>query len=130
MTASWMVYWFWASQKFNSYFADFWQVKNLLVIPYFFTYWLPKHPVFWFTSLFSTHSVRLPLATYPWLCSTCVTYRTPCHAIGHHLHHIPAFNVISHSSMSYCQVLRPILYFQLSSLQSDSQLCPNPYIRK
>ena len=29
------------------------------------------------------HSVRLPLVTYPLLCSTCVTYRTPCHAIGH-----------------------------------------------
>ena len=30
-----------------------------------------------------TQSVRLPLVTYPSLCSTCVTYRTPCHAIGH-----------------------------------------------
>ena len=32
---------------------------------------------------FPTQSVRLPLATYPSLCSTCVTYRTLCHAIGH-----------------------------------------------
>ena len=32
---------------------------------------------------FPTQSVRLPLVTYPSLCSTCVTYRTPCHAIGH-----------------------------------------------
>ena len=32
---------------------------------------------------FPTQSVRLPLLTYPSLCSTCVTYRTPCHAIGH-----------------------------------------------
>ena len=32
---------------------------------------------------FSTQSVRLPLVTYPSLCSTCVTYRTLCHAIGH-----------------------------------------------
>ena len=30
-------------------------------------------------------SVRSPLVTYPSLCSTCVTYRTPCHAIGHHV---------------------------------------------
>ena len=32
---------------------------------------------------FPTQSVKLPLVTYPSLCSTCVTYRTLCHAIGH-----------------------------------------------
>ena len=32
---------------------------------------------------FPTQSVRLPLVTYPSLCSTCVTYRTPCHVISH-----------------------------------------------
>ena len=32
---------------------------------------------------FPTQSVMLPLVTYPSLCSTCVTYRTLCHAIGH-----------------------------------------------
>ena len=32
---------------------------------------------------FLTHSVRLPLVTYLSLCSTCVTYRTLCHGIGH-----------------------------------------------
>ena len=46
------------------------------------TYWLPKHPVFLFT-LALTQSVRLPMVTYPSLCSTCVTYWTLCHAIGH-----------------------------------------------
>ena len=30
-------------------------------------------------------AVRLTMVTYPSLCSTCVTYRTPCHAIGHQL---------------------------------------------
>ena len=30
-----------------------------------------------------TQSVRPPMATYPSLCSTCVTYGTPCHARGH-----------------------------------------------
>ena len=30
-----------------------------------------------------TQSVRLPVVTYHSLYSTCVTYRTPCHAIGH-----------------------------------------------
>ena len=45
--------------------------------------WLFRLPVFWFTSLFATQSVRLPLVTYLSLCSTCVTYRTPCHSIGH-----------------------------------------------
>ena len=34
-------------------------------------------------SPFPTQPVRLPLVTYPSLCSTCMTYRTPCHAIGH-----------------------------------------------
>ena len=33
--------------------------------------------------LILTQSVRLPVVTYPSLCSTCVDYRTPCHAIGH-----------------------------------------------
>ena len=32
---------------------------------------------------FPTQSVRLHLVTYPSLCSTCVTYRMQCHAIGH-----------------------------------------------
>ena len=32
---------------------------------------------------FTTQSVRLPLVTYSSLCSTCVTYRMLCHAIGH-----------------------------------------------
>ena len=36
-------------------------------------------------SPFPTQSVRLPLVTYPSLCSTCVTYRTLCHAIGHQM---------------------------------------------
>ena len=48
----------------------------------YFTYWLPKHPVFWF-NLTLTQPVRLSMVTYPSLCSTCVTYRTLCHAIGH-----------------------------------------------
>ena len=33
-----------------------------------FIYWFPKHPVLLFTL---TQSVRLPMVTYPWLCSTC-----------------------------------------------------------
>ena len=32
---------------------------------------------------FQTQSVRLPLVTYPSLCSTSVTYRMLCHATGH-----------------------------------------------
>ena len=36
-----------------------------------------------FSPPFLTQSVRLPLVTYPSLCSTCVTYRTLCNAIGH-----------------------------------------------
>ena len=52
--------------------------------PLLFGYWLPKHPVFWFTSLFPTQSVRPPLTTYSSLCSTG-TYRTLCHARVHRL---------------------------------------------
>ena len=48
----------------------------------YFTYWLPKRPVFLFI-LTLTQSVRLPKVTYPSLCSPCVTYGTLCHAIGH-----------------------------------------------
>ena len=51
--------------------------------PLLFTYWLLKYPVFWLT-YFPTQSVRLPtLVTYFSLCSTCATYRTPCHFIDH-----------------------------------------------
>ena len=38
---------------------------------------------FFDSPLFPTQSVRLSLVTYPSLCSTYVTYRTPCHSIGH-----------------------------------------------
>ena len=38
---------------------------------------------FFYSPPFPTQSVRSPLVTYPSLCSTCVTYRTLCHAIGH-----------------------------------------------
>ena len=51
-----------------------WLLKQLLL----FTYWLPKHPVFWFTTLFPTQSVRPPLATYSSLCSTSVNCRMLC----------------------------------------------------
>ena len=37
----------------------------------------------WILSTISTKLVRPTLATYPSLCITCVTYRTPHHAIGH-----------------------------------------------
>ena len=53
-------------------------LKELLL----FTYWLVRHPDFWFIPI-PTLSVRLPLVTYPSLCSNCVTYRTQCHSIGH-----------------------------------------------
>ena len=88
----------------------------------YFTYWLPKHLVFWFT-LTLTQSVRLPMVTYPSLCSTCVTYGTLCHAIGHQVLPTPA-SVIPHPSVNYRQVFRPILYFQPSPSQSDSRLYP------
>ena len=101
-----------------------------LGIPYFFTCWLPKHPVFWFTPLFSIQPVRLPLATYLWLYSTCVTYRTSCYTIGHQVLPTSAFNVIPRPSMSYRKVFRPILYFQPSSSQSDLRLCINPNLAK
>ena len=48
----------------------------------YFTHWLPKHPVFLFT-LTLIQSVRLPMFTYPSLCSPCVTYATLCHTISH-----------------------------------------------
>ena len=54
--------------------------------------WLPVLFFFFFECLgiqffnslpFLTQSVRLPLVTYPSLCSTYATYGTLCHAIGH-----------------------------------------------
>ena len=60
----------------------------------YFTYWLPKHLVFWFT-LTLTQSVRLPMVTYPSLCSTCVTYEMLCHTRGHQVLLAPAFNSLT-----------------------------------
>ena len=44
-----------------------------------------KAPRFIIHLLILTQSVRLPAVIYHSLCSTCVTYRTPCHATGHQL---------------------------------------------
>ena len=49
-------------------------------------YWLPKHPVFWFTPFLNT-VIQATSGYYSSLCSTCVTYGTPCHARGHQ--HLP-----------------------------------------
>ena len=51
--------------------------------PLLFTYWLLRHPDFLIHPPFPTQSVRLPLVTYSSLCSTFMTYRMPCPAIGH-----------------------------------------------
>ena len=48
-----------------------------------FAYWLHRRPDFLIHLPIPTHSVRPPLVTYTSLCSTYVTYRTPCHAINH-----------------------------------------------
>ena len=69
-----------------------------------------------------TLSVRSPMATYPSLCSTCVTYGTPCHARGHQV--LPTHPVIPHSPVDYHRVFTPILYSQPSPAQSDSRLTP------
>ena len=72
-----------------------------------------------------TQSVRPPMATYPSLCSTCVTYGMPCHTRGHQV--LPNHTVIPHSPVDYRRVFTPILYFQPSPAQSDSRLTPPPF---
>ena len=60
----------------------------LLSIAYFS--WLFRHPLYLFTPFPNTF--RLPLITYPGLCSTCVSYMTLCHASGHQVpptQHLP-----------------------------------------
>ena len=71
-----------------------------------------------------TESVRLPMVTYPSLYSTCVTYGTRCHAIGHQVLPTPA-SVIPHPSLNYRQVFRPILYFQPTLPQPQLQPLPS-----
>ena len=46
-----------------------------------FAYWCLGIQFFYSSSYPNT--VRAPLVTYPSLCSICVTYSKPCHAIGH-----------------------------------------------
>ena len=62
------------------------------------------------------------MATYPSLCSPCVTYGTLCHTIGHQV--LPTHLVIPHPPVDYRRVFTPILYFQPSPAQSDSRLTP------
>ena len=85
MTATWMATAPWMAAPWMAAF-DLKSLQNslrrnrILRQPLLFVYWLPKHPV----SLFNlTQSVRPPMVTYPSFCSTCVTYETLCHAIGH-----------------------------------------------
>ena len=74
------------SLALHSGFSDLWgsppALSSTLALG-FFCFWMLRHPVFKFTSLFLTQSVRLSLVTYPSLCSTYVTYRMPCHASGY-----------------------------------------------
>ena len=68
-------------------FSDLWRsVLALSSTPTAFGYLLfliVQASSFLIHSLSLTQSVRLPLGTYHSLCSTCVSYRTPCHASGH-----------------------------------------------
>ena len=76
MAASWMV----ASNLYKTLLGE----TGCLSKPYFLLTGSSGIQVFDSPS-YPTQSVRLPLVTYPSLCSTCETYRTLCHAIGHHV---------------------------------------------
>ena len=88
----------------------------------YFTYWLPKRPVFLFI-LTLTQSVRLPKVTYPSLCSPCVTYGTLCHAIGHQvlstLASVIPHRLLCHVSDTPPWLLRPVKASTRSELYSD-----------
>ena len=96
MAAFRMVYWHWACLVVI--FTDFEQAKKLTVFGWLlFTLSIRKtplgepgclgNPYFLLTGCLSIHflihpffppqSVRSPLATYPWLCRTCVIYQKP-----------------------------------------------------
>ena len=62
-------------KNISSHFANFKQVQNISC-----HFGDLKVLVFWFTP---TQSVRPPLVIYPSLCSTCISYRTPCYSIVH-----------------------------------------------
>ena len=94
----------------------------------YFTHWLPNHPVFWFTL---TQSVRLPVVTYPSLCSPCVTYGTLCHAIGHQVLPTTAFKVIPHSSWAIARFLDPSHFILSAQLVAEwFATLPQPYLGK
>ena len=103
-------YWPWTSQKISSrlptlssskIISGFERVKKLVVILvtfkppltetrglgnlYLLFFSLLKRPVFDSPVISPTQLVRQSLATYSSLPSTCVTYRTSCHAIGQQL---------------------------------------------
>ena len=69
-----------ASQTYEG-LRQFWALPRLFSVAYFS--WLFRHLIYLLTLLFPTQLVRQPLVTYSWLCSTCVSYMTPCHASSH-----------------------------------------------
>lgn len=78
----------------------------------FLIFSLFRDAVFLFTHFHSTvkvplgnHSVRLPLVTYPSLCSTCVTYLTPCHASDNQIILAETFSRKAEASLQVSRIL-------------------------
>ena len=65
----------------------------------FFFFWMLGHPLFLFNFTPQVQSVRLPMVTYPLLCSPCVTFGMPCHASGHKVLPTPLSHLLSHPSL-------------------------------
>ena len=88
--------------------------------PLLFAYWLPRHPVFLIYLPIPKQSVRPPLVTYHSLCSTSVTYRTPCHAIGHQVlptQHLPREAEDFPRGDKYFKHVPPLTYLTYFSLK-------------
>ena len=65
----------------------------------YFFFWMLGHPLFLFNFTPQVQSVRLPMVTYPLLCSPCVTFGMPCHASGHKVLPTPLSHLLSHPSL-------------------------------
>ena len=65
-----------------------------------------------FLAISTTELVKPPLLTYPLLCSTCVTYGTPCHARGQR-HFPPNPVIVSATNLRERFLLSGVIYLAL-----------------
>ena len=126
--------WLWARQKIGSvwmtasdlkYLQNSFKRNKMLRQSLFFTYWLPKHPVFWFTP-FSQHS-RLSCLWLPTTDCGAPVWLSGLYATPLVTRCFPVQPSTSSLTLPWAITRFKDSFYTFSPAhRSDSQLCPNP----